>query len=114
MLAGLGIESAHNAAVVHRPRGIAERAIPSRLVKIDDGGGRERGDSAGSSAVTTQSGRAEISRNAPRYLPDGHHVVIGSGGMESGGIPAAGPRPRPRPGIAFIPNIDANLTVRAS
>lgn len=49
-LASLGIQFAHDTTVVHRRHGLAERAIPARLVKIDVGGEQRRGDYAGSSA----------------------------------------------------------------
>jgi poly-gamma-glutamate capsule biosynthesis protein CapA/YwtB (metallophosphatase superfamily) len=38
-------------------------------------------------------------------LPDGCHVVIASGGMESSGIPRHWAATAARPGVAFIPNL---------
>ncbi len=44
-------------------------------------------------------------RPAVVTLPDGHHVVIGSGGTESSGIPRHWAATEARPGVAFIPNL---------
>jgi len=44
-------------------------------------------------------------RPATLALPDGHHVVIASGGVESSGIPRRWAATATRPGVAFIPNL---------
>ena len=45
-------------------------------------------------------------------LPDGHHVVIGSGGTESSGIPRRWAATATRPGVAFIPNLSNRTAVK--
>ena len=50
-------------------------------------------------------------RPAMLTLPDGHHVVIGSGGTESSGIPRRWAAAATRPGVAFIPNLSNRTAV---
>jgi poly-gamma-glutamate capsule biosynthesis protein CapA/YwtB (metallophosphatase superfamily) len=50
-------------------------------------------------------------RPATLTLPDGHHVVIASGGTESSGIPRRWAAAATRPGVAFIPNLSNRSAV---
>jgi len=47
----------------------------------------------------------QADRPAKVTLPDGYHVVIGAGGMESSGIPHYWAATATRPGVAFVPHL---------